>query len=156
MTASETNALATFADGRGRTISELGAAAGTRPTTLTSVLDRLERRGHITRSAHPGDRRAVIIGSRPTAPPFRGTAAAGRSRTATGPPHDTGALHASTPPQGPAGRDPAGHCGHPVRTVGAHDAHGDADDGRPGLLRGAHPACRAGARAVGSGADRFR
>lgn len=61
LTASETNALAILADGRGRTISELGAAAGTRPTTLTSVLDRLERRGHITRSAHPGDRRAVIV-----------------------------------------------------------------------------------------------
>ena len=34
---------------------------GTRPTTLTSVLDRLERRGHITRGASPGDRRAVLI-----------------------------------------------------------------------------------------------
>jgi DNA-binding MarR family transcriptional regulator len=43
------------------TVSELGAAAGTRPTTLTSVLDRLERRGHITRRAVPGDRRAVLI-----------------------------------------------------------------------------------------------
>jgi DNA-binding MarR family transcriptional regulator len=34
---------------------------GSRPTTLTSVLDRLERRGHITRGAHPADRRAVLI-----------------------------------------------------------------------------------------------
>lgn len=31
------------------------------PTMLTSVLDRLERRGHITRGARPGDRRAVLI-----------------------------------------------------------------------------------------------
>jgi DNA-binding MarR family transcriptional regulator len=61
LTASEINVLANLADGQGRTVSELGAAAGTRPTTLTSVLDRLERRGHITRGARPGDRRAVLI-----------------------------------------------------------------------------------------------
>jgi DNA-binding MarR family transcriptional regulator len=61
LTPSEINALANLVDGRGRTVSELGAAVGTRPTTLTSVLDRLERRGHITRGARPGDRRAVLI-----------------------------------------------------------------------------------------------
>ncbi|MFD7561505.1 MarR family winged helix-turn-helix transcriptional regulator [Streptomyces sp. NPDC059835] len=61
LTPSEINALANLADGRGRTVSELGAAVGTRPTTLTSVLDRLERRGHITRGARPGDRRAVLV-----------------------------------------------------------------------------------------------
>jgi MarR family transcriptional regulator, organic hydroperoxide resistance regulator len=61
LTASEINALANLADGRGRTVSELGADVGTRPTTLTSVLDRLERRGHITRGVRPGDRRAVLI-----------------------------------------------------------------------------------------------
>ena len=61
LTGSEINALANLADDRGRTVSELGAAIGTRPTTLTSVLDRLERRGHITRGARPGDRRAVLV-----------------------------------------------------------------------------------------------
>lgn len=61
LTNSEINALANLADGRARTVSELGAAVGTRPTTLTSVLDRLERRGHITRGTRPGDRRAVLI-----------------------------------------------------------------------------------------------
>jgi len=61
LTASEINVLANLADGRGRTVSELGAAVGTRPTTLTSVLDRLERRGHITRGTRPGDRRAVLV-----------------------------------------------------------------------------------------------
>ena len=61
LTASEINALANLADRRARTVSELGAAVGSRPTTLTSVLDRLERRGHITRGARPGDRRAVVI-----------------------------------------------------------------------------------------------
>ena len=61
LTASEINALANLADGRGRTVSELGAAVGIRPTTLTSVLDRLERRGHISRGARPGDRRVVLV-----------------------------------------------------------------------------------------------
>lgn len=61
LTPSEINVLANLADGRARTVSELGAAVGTRPTTLTGVLDRLERRGHITRGARPGDRRAVLI-----------------------------------------------------------------------------------------------
>ncbi|MFE3291889.1 MarR family winged helix-turn-helix transcriptional regulator [Rhodococcus sp. NPDC059234] len=61
LTPSEINVLANLADGRGRTVSELGAAVGARPTTLTSILDRLERRGHITRGTRPGDRRAVLI-----------------------------------------------------------------------------------------------
>ncbi|WP_432009938.1 MarR family winged helix-turn-helix transcriptional regulator [Streptomyces cucumeris] len=61
LTASEINALANLADGRGRTVSQLGAAVGSRPTTLTSVLDRLERRGHITRGPRAGDRRAVVV-----------------------------------------------------------------------------------------------
>jgi DNA-binding MarR family transcriptional regulator len=61
LTGSEINVLANLADTRSRTMSELAAAAGTRPTTLTSVLDRLERRGQISRGARPGDRRAVLI-----------------------------------------------------------------------------------------------
>ncbi|MFG2794203.1 MarR family winged helix-turn-helix transcriptional regulator [Streptomyces sp. NPDC048419] len=61
LTASEVNALANLADGQGRTVSQLGAAVGARPTTLTSVLDRLERRGHITRGTRAGDRRSVLI-----------------------------------------------------------------------------------------------
>jgi DNA-binding MarR family transcriptional regulator len=61
LTASEINALANLADGAARTASQLGAAVGTRPTTLTSVLDRLERRGYITRGSLAGDRRSVLI-----------------------------------------------------------------------------------------------
>jgi DNA-binding MarR family transcriptional regulator len=61
LTGSEINALANLADGRSRSVSELGRAVGTRPTTLTSVLDRLEQRGHITRGPRPGDRRGVLI-----------------------------------------------------------------------------------------------
>lgn len=66
LTASEINALANLADGRSRSVSELGRAAGTRPTTLTSVLDRLERRGHITRRPRPADRRGVLVGLTPS------------------------------------------------------------------------------------------
>ena len=61
LTSSEINVLANLADGDSRTVSALGAAVGAKPTTLTSVLDRLERRGHITRGSRPGDRRAVVI-----------------------------------------------------------------------------------------------
>lgn len=61
LTPSEINALANLADGQGRTVSPLGALIGSRPTTLTSVLDRLERRGHITRGTLAGDRRSVLI-----------------------------------------------------------------------------------------------
>ena len=61
LSTSEINALANLADGRGRTVSQLGSAIGSRPTTLTSVLDRLERHGHITRSTRAGDRRSVLI-----------------------------------------------------------------------------------------------
>jgi DNA-binding MarR family transcriptional regulator len=80
MTASEINALANLADGAPRTVSQLGAAAGARPTTLTSVLDRLERRGHITRATSAGDRRSVLIeltdSGRATATAIRETLAA--------------------------------------------------------------------------------
>jgi len=61
LNASEINALANLADGQGRTVSQLGAAVGSKPTTLTSVLDRLERRGHISRTTRAGDRRSVLI-----------------------------------------------------------------------------------------------
>jgi DNA-binding MarR family transcriptional regulator len=61
LTAAEINVLANLADGHGRTVSQLATAAGSRPSTLTSVLDRLERRGHITRGARVGDRRSVLI-----------------------------------------------------------------------------------------------
>lgn len=61
LNSSEINALANLADGAPRTVSQLGAAIGAKPTTLTSVLDRLERRGHITRATRAGDRRSVLI-----------------------------------------------------------------------------------------------
>jgi DNA-binding MarR family transcriptional regulator len=61
LTASEVNALGNLAESGGMTVSQLGAAAGTRPATLTGILDRLERRGLITRGVRQGDRRAVLI-----------------------------------------------------------------------------------------------
>lgn len=65
LTASEVNALGNLADGVARTVSELGAAVGTRPATLTGILDRLERRGLVSRGTRPGDRRAVVIALTP-------------------------------------------------------------------------------------------
>ena len=61
LTASEVNVLANLADGQPRTVSEIGAAAGVRPTTLTGVLDRLEEKGQLARAPRARDRRAVEI-----------------------------------------------------------------------------------------------
>jgi DNA-binding MarR family transcriptional regulator len=63
LTPSELNALANLGDqpGGATTVSRLGAAIGGRPTTLTGILDRLERRGLLAREAHPTDRRAVAL-----------------------------------------------------------------------------------------------
>ncbi|MFI5892137.1 MarR family winged helix-turn-helix transcriptional regulator [Actinoplanes sp. NPDC051513] len=61
LTPAEINALGVLADGRERTVSELAADAGSRPTTLTSVLDRLEGRGLLVRGPRPGNRRVVVL-----------------------------------------------------------------------------------------------
>lgn len=61
LTASEQNVLAVLADGRARAVGELAAATGTRPTTLTSVLDRLERKGLLARELDRSDRRSFLI-----------------------------------------------------------------------------------------------
>ena len=65
LTPSEINALGNLADGVARTVSQLGDAVGARPATLIGILDRLERRGLITRAPRPGDRRAVLIALTP-------------------------------------------------------------------------------------------
>ncbi len=61
LAASDINVLGNLADGTARTVSELGTAVGSRPATMTGILDRLENRGLIGRTARPGDRRAVQI-----------------------------------------------------------------------------------------------
>ncbi len=61
LTPSEIIALGNLADGVARTVTELGSAIGTRSATVTGILDRLERRGLISRGVRPGDRRVVLI-----------------------------------------------------------------------------------------------
>jgi DNA-binding MarR family transcriptional regulator len=47
--------------GEQATVRELVAATAQRPSTLTGVLDRLERRGLVERAANPADRRSVLV-----------------------------------------------------------------------------------------------
>jgi DNA-binding MarR family transcriptional regulator len=61
LTPAEINALANLTNSGPRTVSELGQLIGSPPTTVTSVLDRLERRGHVSRNRHPTDRRALVV-----------------------------------------------------------------------------------------------
>jgi DNA-binding MarR family transcriptional regulator len=63
--ASEINALANLAGQRPQTVGALAAATATRPTTLTSVLDRLARRGYVVREVDPADRRSFLISLTP-------------------------------------------------------------------------------------------
>lgn len=59
LSAAEINALACIPNET--TVRDLVAATAQRPSTLTGVLDRLERRGLIERAANPADRRSVLV-----------------------------------------------------------------------------------------------
>jgi DNA-binding MarR family transcriptional regulator len=61
LTHGEINALAHLTPDHPVTVGELLEATGQRPSTLTGVLDRLERRGHVTRELTPGDRRSFTV-----------------------------------------------------------------------------------------------
>jgi DNA-binding MarR family transcriptional regulator len=61
----EINALACFAGRDHVSVRELVTATAQRPSTLTGVLDRLERRGLIERGPNPADRRSVLVGLTP-------------------------------------------------------------------------------------------
>jgi DNA-binding MarR family transcriptional regulator len=64
LTAGEINALAALGAGA-RTARELADATGQRPSTLTGVLDRLERRGLLVRRPNPADRRSILLVTTP-------------------------------------------------------------------------------------------
>jgi len=59
--AADINLLANLAEGAGRTVGALATATATRPSTLTSALDRLTRRGYIVRETDPADRRSFVV-----------------------------------------------------------------------------------------------
>ena len=59
--AAEINVLANLADRGALSVRELSAETGTRPTTLTGVLDRLESRGYLTRELDASDRRSFRL-----------------------------------------------------------------------------------------------
>jgi MarR family transcriptional regulator, organic hydroperoxide resistance regulator len=77
LTAAEINALANLAERGALNVRELSAETGTRATTLTGVLDRLENRGFLTRELDPTDRRSFRLPLTEA-----GQAAAGRVRSA--------------------------------------------------------------------------
>ena len=61
LTPAEQNVLAVLADGTRRAVGDVAAETGSRPTTLTSVLDRLERRRLLRRRLDPADRRSFLV-----------------------------------------------------------------------------------------------
>jgi DNA-binding MarR family transcriptional regulator len=61
LTAAEIDALACFGDLDRRAVRELVAATGQRRSTLTGILDRLERRGLAAREIDPSDRRSFLV-----------------------------------------------------------------------------------------------
>ena len=60
LTPGEINALAALGAGA-QTARALADATAQRPSTLTGVLDRLERRGLVVRRPNPADRRSTLI-----------------------------------------------------------------------------------------------
>ena len=59
--AAEINALANLADRGALSVRELSAETGTRASTLTGVIDRLESRGYLTRELDATDRRSFRL-----------------------------------------------------------------------------------------------
>jgi len=74
--ASEINVLANLAGRDPLTVGALAAATATRPTTLTSMLDRLVRRGYVAREVDPADRRSFLVSLTPAGQRAAGTVSA--------------------------------------------------------------------------------
>jgi DNA-binding MarR family transcriptional regulator len=61
LTAAEINALANLGEGGTLSVRELSDRTGTRASTLTGILDRLENRGYLTRELDAADRRSFRL-----------------------------------------------------------------------------------------------
>jgi MarR family transcriptional regulator, organic hydroperoxide resistance regulator len=61
LSAAEINALANLGDGRTLSVRQLSERTGTRASTLTGLLDRLENRGYLVRELDPSDRRSFRL-----------------------------------------------------------------------------------------------
>jgi MarR family transcriptional regulator, organic hydroperoxide resistance regulator len=61
LSASETNLIACLAPDTPRRIGEVISDTGQRPSTVTGILDRLERRGLVARQLDPADRRSFRV-----------------------------------------------------------------------------------------------
>ena len=61
LSGAEINALAHLGDGGTLNVRQLSERTGTRASTLTGLLDRLENRGYLTRELDPADRRSFRL-----------------------------------------------------------------------------------------------
>jgi DNA-binding MarR family transcriptional regulator len=61
LSGAEINALANLGEGGTLNVRQLSERTGTRASTLTGLLDRLENRGYLTRELDPGDRRSFRL-----------------------------------------------------------------------------------------------
>jgi DNA-binding MarR family transcriptional regulator len=61
LSAAEINALANLGEGGTLSIRQLSERTGTRASTLTGLLDRLENRGYVIRELDPADRRSFRL-----------------------------------------------------------------------------------------------
>jgi DNA-binding MarR family transcriptional regulator len=61
LSAAEINALANLGEGGTLSVRRLSERTGTRASTLTGLLDRLESRGYLVRELDPADRRSFRL-----------------------------------------------------------------------------------------------
>jgi MarR family transcriptional regulator, organic hydroperoxide resistance regulator len=65
LSAADINVLANLAHSGRQAVGALATATATKPTTLTSALDRLARRGFLVRDLDPADRRSFLVSLTP-------------------------------------------------------------------------------------------